>query len=187
MCASANDPTINCDFPNHGIGYETTSCRNGAYNCIAWAVGDAKRKWWPYPFKVRGTYWPSQIRCDATVDAFVEMFSKICGYKTWPDENRELEDSYEKVAIYVKNGEVTHAARQLPSGKWASKIGGNKDIEHDLEMLENLGGTKSLYGTVAKVMRRKRRKSPMPPVCQLVPVPHCKIMHMQSTALPTAP
>ena len=29
------------------------------------------------------------------------------------------------------DGEITHVARQLPNGRWASKISGQEDIEHD--------------------------------------------------------
>src|ERR1700691_3137506 len=124
MDSSDSDPTIDCDFPNCSkLGYMVTSCSNSSYNCIAWAVGDTKRKWWPGPFKIPGVYWPPSIRCDTTLEAFIEMFSKICGYETWEPENGNLDEGYEKIAIYARSGTPTHAARQLSNGNWASKIG----------------------------------------------------------------
>ncbi|MCI0637958.1 MAG: hypothetical protein L0Y72_23715 [Gemmataceae bacterium] len=38
----------------------------------------------------------------------------------------------------------THAARQLPTGRWSSKLGPSEDIEHDLHALEG-----EIYGTIA--------------------------------------
>jgi hypothetical protein len=44
----------------------------------------------------------------------------------------------------------THAARQLPSGKWTSKLGKGEDIEHDSPY--DVGG--GVYGEVMQVMKR---------------------------------
>ena len=93
----------------------------------------------------------------------------------WEHENSSLEEGYEKIAIYVKGGKPTHAALQLKDGKWASKIGDGKDIIHEsLELLESGNLGESIYGHVAKVMRRERRESPDPPPCRLIPPPWCK-------------
>ena len=61
-----------------------------------------------------------------------------------------------KIAIFVDDeGVPTHAARQLQSAVWTSKLGDWEDIEHDsLAALENAPLMNSLYGTVALVMRR---------------------------------
>ncbi len=67
-----------------------------------------------------------------------------------PCEQSEFEQGFEKIAIYVNNmGKPTHAARQLPSGYWTSKLGRWIDIEHTLA-----GLTESEYGSVAQVLRR---------------------------------
>jgi len=42
-----------------------------------------------------------------------------------------------------------HAARQLPEGRWTSKLGELEDIEH---ALHDLTGT--VYGSVVLVMKR---------------------------------
>jgi hypothetical protein len=63
----------------------------------------------------------------------------------------DAEQGYEKIAVYGLDGEYTHVARQLETGKWTSKIGALEDIEHDT--LEGLIGTE--YGPVEKLLRRK--------------------------------
>jgi hypothetical protein len=56
----------------------------------------------------------------------------------------------EKVALYADaNGCPTHVARQLPNGRWTSKLGELEDIEHDLPALEG-----DLYGSVTLVLKR---------------------------------
>lgn len=60
--------------------------------------------------------------------------------------------------IVSHRGEPTHAARQLPSGAWTSKLGEWEDIEHDtLEALEGSEGRGEAYGRVALILKRERR------------------------------
>jgi hypothetical protein len=56
---------------------------------------------------------------------------------------------YLKVALYESNGFYTHAARQLPDGRWTSKLGKAEDIEHD-DPHAVAGG---IYGEVARYLR----------------------------------
>ena len=60
-----------------------------------------------------------------------------------------LEGGYEKVAFFAVGTTPTHAARQLPSGLWSSKLGQLEDISHHLEGVES-----TKYGSVAFYMRR---------------------------------
>ena len=62
------------------------------------------------------------------------------------------EAGYVKVALYAKDGKWTHAARQLESGRWTSKLGIYEDIEHAAP--QDLCG--DLYGQIHNVMRRQR-------------------------------
>ena len=55
-----------------------------------------------------------------------------------------------RVAQATSDGEPTHAARQLPNGKWTSKLGRWEDIEHDLE-----GLTGEMYGSVQQILKRQ--------------------------------
>ncbi len=133
-------------FPNlTRSAYAITSPSTPEYNCIAWAAGDTERWWWP----VAGAfaYWPPNIPVQESLDAFIKAFGSI-GFT--PCENANVEQGYEKVALYVdRNGKPTHVARQLPNGRWTSKLGRIEDIEHELD-----GLTGAAYGVVAQVLKR---------------------------------
>jgi hypothetical protein len=134
------------DFPHLARSpYTVTSPSTPEYNCIAWAAGETERWWWP----VAGffAYWPPTIPLQETLDAFIKAFSTL-GFI--PCEDPHIEHGHEKIALYVdENGKPTHAARQLPNGRWTSKLGQSQDIEHELE-----GITGSVYGSVAQVLKR---------------------------------
>lgn len=87
-----------------------------------------------------------------TIEAFIAAYS-LFGYT--PCETADWEPEYEKLALYVDlQGTPTHAARQLPSGKWTSKLGQLEDIEHGT--LEGLTG--GLYGEVGQILKRPIRE-----------------------------
>lgn len=136
--------------------YEGKSNPDFDYNCIAWAIGRMDKPWWPS--KTGGYHWPKTLPRDElgseTLKNFIRAFKregfKVCGGKTY-----SLEKGFEKVVIFVKGQQnPTHAARQLSSGMWTSKIGDEEDIEHvSPSVLEG-----SIYGKVAIVMKRPVRK-----------------------------
>ena len=57
----------------------------------------------------------------------------------------------ESMTSCQKAGVPTHAARQMPSGRWTSKLGFREDIEHDLHAVSG-----DLYGTVVLLLKRPR-------------------------------
>ncbi len=126
---------------NHAVA----SPRTDEYNCIAFAAGNQSLWWWPDPVGL--SYWPPSAAREESVAAFRRAFSSL-GYE--PCALSEPEPGYEKVAIYAIGGTPTHAARQLPNGRWASKLGELEDIEH--ATLDVLVGT--VYGDVAIIVRR---------------------------------
>jgi hypothetical protein len=134
-------------FPGLAKGdYRITSAPNRDDNCIAWAVGDSVNWWWPGP-DVKREYWPPSITREATLTAFQMAFVSL-GYVVCEDEG--VESGSEKIAIFADpQGRPTHAARQLPEGRWTSKLGKQEDIEHALHDLEG-----TVYGLVVLVMRR---------------------------------
>lgn len=139
-------PDLEALFPAlRGRSYEIKSPRDHRYNCIAWAAGDAKNWWWPDQFLE--DFWPAGVARAETVEAFLDAFAAL-GYAVCDDDR--LEAGYEKIAIFVLAGVPHHAARQLPSGRWTSKLGLLEDIEHALHDLTGM-----LYGSVALVMRRR--------------------------------
>ena len=134
-------------FPGlRGTAYRVTSPPTDKYNCIAWAAGASADWWWPLDESQR-TYWPSSVPREVSVDAFVAAFATL-GYSICSDDF--IEPEFEKVALFANPGGLpTHAARQLPTGRWTSKLGQSGDIEHDLRALEG-----QIYGTVAVILRR---------------------------------
>jgi hypothetical protein len=121
------------------------------YNCFAWAAGLDDRLWGID--KGCGEYWPDGVPRNQSVAAYVEAYRTL-GFErcATPD----LEEGLEKLAIYVADsGEPQHAARQLASGFWTSKMGWIlEDIEHD--SLACLEGEE--YGTVKAFLARPRAK-----------------------------
>ena len=71
------------------------------------------------------------------------------GYETC--DTGVLEAGFLKVALYAQGSLYTHAARQLPNGKWTSKLGRLEDVEHDSP--EDLAG--GVYGMVTGFMKRE--------------------------------
>jgi hypothetical protein len=127
------------------------SPRTGQYNCVAWAAGEDTTWWWPT--NVPGDaprFWPEGVPREETVAAFVAAFGTL-GFV--PSDSEAVEPGFEKVALFADaRGVPTHAARQLPTGLWTSKLGTWEDIEHDLHALEG-----DIYGTVALVLKRPTR------------------------------
>ena len=67
-----------------------------------------------------------------------------------PCESKDLEPGFAKVALFTDvEGKPKHAARQLDTGRWTSKLGEREDIEHELHDLEG-----TVYGSVVLVMKQ---------------------------------
>jgi hypothetical protein len=133
---------------------EVTSMSSRQYNCIAWAAGDDKHVWWPDPIGIGR--WPTKVPRVVSIDAFVKAYETL-GYKLCYDNS--LEAGIEKVAIYgiinPADGTTvpTHAARQLESGEWTSKLGPFEDVRH--KTIDDVNGP--VYGRAIYFMFRPRR------------------------------
>ena len=136
-------------FPGlRSTSFQITSPPDPSYNCIAWAADNTAQWWWPLE-DARRTHWPAGASREITIDAFVTL-----GYAVCPDES--LEAGFEKVALFADpQGAPTHAARQLPTGRWSNKLVQSEDIEHDLRALEG-----EIYGTVVAILTRPERHGP---------------------------
>lgn len=125
--------------------YRVTSPQDRRYNCIAWAASDPAHWWWPV--REPRYAWPLDAPAEETLSAFTIAFESL-GYRRC--ETAEHEVGFEKVAVYANaNGTPTHAARQLRSGRWTSKLGPHVDIEHEIGALEG-----DEYGKVGLIMKR---------------------------------
>ncbi|MBN4079157.1 hypothetical protein JYT26_00800 [Beggiatoa alba] len=97
-------------------------------------------------------YWPHGISQDSSLaQTYIELFGTQ-GYQV--TGNPDLENGFEKFALYVLDGKFTHVARQLPNGRWTSKLGILKDIMHDLSDLE-ANHHKHTYGKASIFLKRE--------------------------------
>jgi hypothetical protein len=91
----------------------------------------------------------SEAPSNETLEAFEAAFATL-RYVRCTDASLELR--YEKIAIYASTAGVpTHAARQLHTGRWTSKLGHLEDIEHSSPdaLISNS------YGSPVLFMRRR--------------------------------
>ncbi len=134
------------DFPNYPAEpIEVTSPASGRYNCIAWALEETARFYWPGPEEFFN--WVDDLPRTETLEGLVLLFQSR-GYEVC--ENALLEAGFQKIALFAKDGFPTHAARQLSDGSRTSKLGALEDVRHTLSAIS--GG---LYGEVALVLKRK--------------------------------
>jgi hypothetical protein len=90
---------------------------------------------------------------EATIEAFQAAYRTL-GYEVC--NTPDYESGFEKIALYALGSDPKHAARQLPSGEWTSKLGRWIDIAHTLGGLEG-----PEYGTVVAYMKRPQ---PLPTI-----------------------
>jgi len=136
------------EFPNLKT-YTPTGDASDEYNCIAHACGHDDRWNWP------GRHWPKGFGSSRSVRTFKNFLAlhrfEQCG-------DGALEEGWEKVALYATGDTAQHAARQLNSGEWTSKMGHGIVITHpDVHSVE---GPK--YGKVVMYFRRKRTVTATP-------------------------
>lgn len=130
---------------------QITSEASRQYNCIAWAAQDEINNWWPDDMDVG--YWPPNVPRKVTIDAFVQAYQTL-GYRLC--HKGTVEAGLEKIAIFGIGPEglevPTHAARQLKSGEWTSKLGPFEDVTHpDVNSARG-----PVYGKVICYMARSR-------------------------------
>lgn len=127
---------------------DVTSDADPQYNCIAYAIGRTDKRFWPKPHPLH--YWPPNVNRGSGDDlaGLINLF-ELQGYARC--NNGSYEAGVEKIAIYtLASGRPTHAARQIASGKWASKLGEWFDIEHSTNAVS--GGD---YGEMTVFMSRR--------------------------------
>jgi len=132
-------------FPELGADFEITSDQTPNYNCFAWALEDDSR-WWS-PMAVGGYYWPPNCPTEWSVAAAIWILKNL-GFSL--SDRTDYENGFHKIAIYTRQGDLTHLARQLPNGEWTSKIAGDEDIRHkNAELLEG-----KVFGKISYVFKK---------------------------------
>jgi hypothetical protein len=98
-------------------------------------------------------HWPAGAPRTVTIDAFMKAYATL-GYKLCYDGS--LEPGLQKIAIFgvgASGSEVpTHAALQLESGEWTSKLGPFEDVRH--KTVDAVNGP--IYGKAVCYMSRSR-------------------------------
>ncbi len=123
-----------------------TSDQTILYNCLAWALG-INWTWFDPVQRMAGYHWPPGIQREWTIPTIRKIFQRH-GY--YEECDHSLEEGFEKVAIFADDDGPTHFARQLPDGKWTSKLGFQIDIEHaDLVCLYGV------YGPLLVILKRR--------------------------------
>jgi hypothetical protein len=120
---------------------------------MAWALGLTNQWWEPFGLIVPAPppeyFWPDGVANESSVEAYAHIFRE----RGFVDcESGDHEKGMLKIALYTRDGEVTHVARQLPNGRWTSKLGKCEDIEHTLEGLVSDGPF--AYGAATHFFRR---------------------------------
>jgi hypothetical protein len=138
--------SIQAGFVHLNDTFAITSLPTEAYNCVAWVAGEADRKWWP-----RDYYWPQTAPRNLSRSAFLAAFSSL-GYKQC--DNGDLEAGVEKVVLYTRDRKPTHMARQLPDGRWSTKLGD----EHDIALTDLGDLTGGSFGRIELYMGRPTQK-----------------------------
>lgn len=135
-------------FPRLADGhFRITSPRDYRYNCIAWAAAEDHRWWHPSAFPP--LHWPDAYPREDTLAGWIAAFETLGFHEC---SSSQPEPGTEKVALYAWSEFPLHVARQLPGGRWTSKLGTMEDIEHDLEGLAG-----SAYGYVVVILARPLR------------------------------
>ena len=131
-------------FPNlEKEGFEIVEVPSRRYNCIAYAAGDIAN-WWD---RQEVGYWSLHATRSDSIESLREIFVGL-GFEQCEDS--DAEDGYRKIALYEAQGIGKHAAVQMSSGRWRSKMGQGPVMEYlSLELLS--GG---MYGIPTTYMRR---------------------------------
>lgn len=132
--------------------YRGTSASSTKYNCLAWAVGETQRRWDPSRNRNERNYWPTESRSTQLTDVIV-AFEKVGFVRI---DAAIWKAGRQTIALYARDGDLTHAARLLEDGRWTSKLGEDIDIEH--ETLDALAG--GLYGEPAVTLQRPLESGP---------------------------
>lgn len=130
--------------------FKITSPINRQYNCLAWALN--RKDVWMWPIENPDEddyYWPEGVDFNTKQETFIKAF-EIEGFQIC--ETSDLEEGYEKIALYGYAGFAFHATRQLPSGLWTSKNGHSYDIQHSTPQTMECNA----YGKVYCYMKRKK-------------------------------
>ena len=132
------------DLLKNDVNFKLTSPATYQYNCIAYALGMSDR--WVDHIDIPWHWWPPVEKGDSVshlMEAFRYFGFEECGL------DDEIDDTYDKIAIYEISDDWTHAAKVVANGIYHSKFGSSYDGTHS-----NGNVLSAQYGNVSVIMRR---------------------------------
>lgn len=131
------------------VNFKLLSPFSFQYNCIAFAMGMTDR--WVDHSNIPWHWWPP-VEKGSSVEHLKNAFQYFgfeeCGM------NDEIDDLYDKVALYHIANQWTHAARVVAAGVYHSKFGESFDGRHSSGNV-----LQAQYGNVCIIMRRLKTDS----------------------------
>lgn len=128
--------------------FEITSDPTPIYNCIGFAMG--MNDIWvalAHPRNIPWVWWPPTAPTDRNPGSLVNAFEYM-GFTQC--STGFMEEDFDKVALYAKNGIWTHAAKIVENNLYHSKMGEAWDIVHSAgDVFHN-----DSYGDVFAFMKR---------------------------------
>jgi hypothetical protein len=105
-------------FPNADhYRLRVTNPKDPHDNCIAWALGNAERFWWPS----RGCFWPKGVPREVTIEAFSAAFA-LHGWKPCEDIDLEREEG-----VWPHEKKLTSMSPPSASRMYIAKTNGLKN------------------------------------------------------------
>lgn len=147
--------------------FKLTSEPTYRHNCIAFAMGMEDR--WVDVAQVPWHWWPpAPIPKDENQESLVKAFEYF-GFERC-DMNDQMEEGYDKVLLYSREGKWTHAALITRDGVCHSKFGESFDGEHSAgSVLEKE------YGLPFQMMKREKEKANLTSKMKGVFDGHCRV------------
>ncbi len=131
------------------VNFKLVSPFSFQYNCIAFALGINDR--WVDHEDIPWHWWPP-VEKGASIDHLKRVFQYFGFEECGLDD--QLDEMYDKVALYEVSNEWTHAARVVATGVYHSKFGESYDGRHSSGSV-----LQAQYGNVCLIMRRLRSLS----------------------------
>lgn len=131
------------------VNFKLLSDFSFQYNCIAFAMGMTDR--WVDHSNIAWHWWPP-VEKGESVDHLIKAFQYFGFEECGLDDN--IDDLYDKIAIYHVKKRWTHAARIVANGIYHSKFGESFDGRHSSGNV-----LQAQYGNVCMIMRRLKTDS----------------------------
>lgn len=148
------DFCISC-FPElaRDSAFKVTSDEDDHYNCIGFAIGYNDLWIAIGRDNIPWFWWPDSVPYNREPNSLVKTFMYF-GFEECADD--KMEEGYDKVALYSKNGFWTHAARIIGNGLYHSKLGESFDILHSPgNVMDQTVDPRISYGKPFAYMKRK--------------------------------